>query len=87
MFSLSDAVYRTLTDIVVAVSPVLNFKTFIMFVPNKKFINEKSKKITLRYVYTLRLIGPISYLGGYYKRTKVTKCIRQKMTLYFRALI
>ena len=27
----------------------------------------------LRYVYTLRLIGPISYLGGCYRRTKVTK--------------
>ena len=38
---------------------------------------------SLRYVYTLRLIGPISYLGGCYRRTKVTKCIRQKMTLYF----
>ena len=84
MFSLSDAVYRTLTDIVVAVSPVLNFKTFIMFVPNKKIIDEKSKKITLTYVYTLRLIGPISYLGGCYRRTEVTKCIHQKMTLYFR---
>ena len=32
----------------------------------------------LRYVYTLRLIGPISYLGACYIRTKVTKCIREK---------
>ena len=28
----------------------------------------------LRYVYTLRLIGPISYLGACYIRAKVTKC-------------
>ena len=41
----------------------------------------------LRYVYTLRLIGPISYLGAYYIRTKVTKCIREKTTMYFRGLI
>ena len=40
----------------------------------------------LRYVYTLRLIGPISYLGACYIRTKVTKCIREKMTMYFRGL-
>ena len=33
------------------------------------------------YVYTLRLIGPISYLGACYIRTKVTKCICEKMTL------
>ena len=33
-------------------------------------------------VYTLRLIGPISYLGACYIQTKVTKCIREKMTLY-----
>ena len=38
----------------------------------------------LRYVCTLRLIGPISYLGACYTRTKVRKCIREKMTLYFR---
>ena len=37
----------------------------------------------LRYVYILRLIGPISYLGACYIRTKVTKCIREKMTLCF----
>ena len=37
-----------------------------------------------RYVYILRLIGPISYLGACYIRTTVTKCIREKMTLYFR---
>ena len=37
------------------------------------------------YVYTLRgLNGPISYLGACYVHTKVTKCIREKMTLYFR---
>ena len=54
-------------------------------------LNPRSRKdtvsrclILLKYVYTLRLIGPISYLGGCYRRTKVTKCIRQKMTLYFR---
>ena len=35
-------------------------------------------------VYTLRLIGPISYLGACYIRTKVTKCICEKITLYFR---
>ena len=39
-----------------------------------------------QYVYTLRLIGPISYLGACYIHTKVTKCIRQKMTMYFRGL-
>ena len=38
----------------------------------------------LRYVYTLRLIGTISYLGACYIRTKVTKCIHEEMTLYFR---
>ena len=37
----------------------------------------------LRYVYTLRLIGPISYLDACYIRTKVTKCIREKTTMYF----
>ena len=42
--------------------------------------------IILRYVYTLRLIGPISYLGACYIRTTVTKCIHEKMTLYFRTL-
>ena len=41
-------------------------------------------KHCLRYVYTLRLIGLISYLGACYIRTTVTKCIREKMTLYFR---
>ena len=35
------------------------------------------------YVYTLRLIGPISCLGACYIRTKVTKCVPVKMTLYF----
>ena len=34
--------------------------------------------------YTRRLIGSISYLGARYITTKVTKCIREKMTLYFR---
>ena len=41
----------------------------------------------LRYVYTLRLIGPISYLGAcyiYVRIYKVTKCIREKMTMCFR---
>ena len=38
-------------------------------------------------VYTLRLVGSISYLGGCYWRTKVTKCIRQKMTLFSAVLI
>ena len=41
----------------------------------------------LRYVYTLRLVGSISYLGGCYRRTKVTKCICQKMTLFSAVLI
>ena len=40
----------------------------------------------LRYVYTLRLIGTISCLGACYIRTKVTKCIREKMTMFFRGL-
>ena len=31
----------------------------------------------LRYVYTLRLVGSISYLGGCYRRTKVTKCMSE----------
>ena len=35
----------------------------------------------LRYVYVLRLISPISYLGACYIRTTVTKCIRKKMAL------
>ena len=43
-------------------------------------------RFLLRYVYTLRLIGPISYLDACYIRTKVTKCIREKMTMYFRGL-
>ena len=38
----------------------------------------------LRYVYTLRLIERISYLGACYIRTTVTKCILEKMTLHFR---
>ena len=29
---------------------------------------------------------PISYLGACYIRTKVTKCNREKMTLYFRGV-
>ena len=36
--------------------------------------------------YTLRLIGPISYLGARYiraKPAKVTKCVREKIPLYF----
>ena len=36
------------------------------------------------YIYTMRLIGPISYLSACYIRTKVTKCICMKMTLHFR---
>ena len=40
--------------------------------------------VTSRYVYTLRLIGPISYLGACYIRTTLIKCIREKMTKYFR---
>ena len=32
----------------------------------------------------LKFIGPISYLGACYIRTTVTKCIPEKMTLYFR---
>ena len=36
--------------------------------------------------FPLRLIGPISYLGACYIRTKVTKCSREKMTMYFRGL-
>ena len=31
----------------------------------------------------MRLIGPISYLGACDIRTKVTKCIPEKITLYF----
>ena len=38
-------------------------------------------------LYTLRLVGSISYLGGSYRRTKVTKCICQKMTLFSAVLI
>ena len=38
-------------------------------------------------LYTLRLVGSISYLGGCYRRTKVTKCICQKMTLFSAVLI
>ena len=42
-------------------------------------------RTTLSYVYTRRLIGPISYPGaGYILCKKVTKCIREKMTMYFR---
>ena len=44
------------------------------------------KNIDLKYVYTLRLIGPISYLGACYIRMKVIKCIGEKMTMYFRGL-
>ena len=43
-------------------------------------------KADLRCVYTLRFVGPISYLGACYIRTKVTKCIREHMTMYFRGL-
>ena len=46
-----------------------------------------SAGILLRYVYTLRLVGSISYLGGCYRRTKVTKCLCQKMTLFSAVLI
>ena len=41
----------------------------------------------LRYVYTLWIVGSISYLGGCYRRTKVTKCLCQKMTLFSAVLI
>ena len=36
--------------------------------------------LLLGYGYTMQLIGPISYLGACYIRTKATKCIREKMT-------
>ena len=36
-----------------------------------------------RYVQTLRLLGTISCLGVCYIHTKVIKCIREKITLYF----
>ena len=50
-----------------------------------RFLSDEGPTLeTLRYGYTLRLIGPISYLGACYIRTKATKCIREKMTLYFR---
>ena len=42
--------------------------------------------VRLRYVYTLRLIGPISYLGACYIHTKVTKCIREKIPLLLLSL-
>ena len=48
------------------------------------FRTELELGLGLRFVYTLRLIGPISYLGACYIRTKATKCICEKMTLYFR---
>ena len=44
-------------------------------------INLKCLKLRL---HALRLIGPISYLGACYIYTKVTKCIREKMTMCFR---
>ena len=47
-------------------------------------MSEQSSYVHLSYVYALRLIGQISYLGACYIRTKVTKCAREKMTLYFR---
>ena len=40
------------------------------------------QQIVLSCVYTLGLIGPISYLGACYIRTKVTKCIPEKMSLH-----
>ena len=43
-------------------------------------------KCHLRCVYTLRFVGPISYLGACYIRTKVTKYIREHMTMYYRGL-
>ena len=45
--------------------------------------------LLLGYGYTLQVIGPISYLGACYihVRTKATKCIREKMTPYFRGRI
>ena len=39
-----------------------------------------SRKTWSSVLYTLRLIGLISYLGAYYIRKKVTKYIREKMT-------
>ena len=50
------------------------------------YVQEGRETQALGYVYTLRLIGPISYLGACYIRTKVTKCICEKMTLHFRGL-
>ena len=47
-------------------------------------MDQVNKDLMLRCVYTLRLIGPISYLGACYIYTKVTKCIREKMTMCFR---
>ena len=34
--------------------------------------------------FKVRLVGRISHLDACYTRTEVTKCIREKMTLYFR---
>ena len=60
--------------------------TVLRLLLGKHLVQQGQQSLDLRYVYTLRLIGPISYLGACYIRTKVTKCIREKRTMYFRGL-
>ena len=47
------------------------------------FPDHRSPGCHLSCVYTLRLLGPISYLDACYIHTKVTKCIREKFPLYY----
>ena len=52
----------------------------------KECLQQRGKRlcVIIFCFFTLRLIGSISYLGGCYIRSEVTKCICEKMTLYFR---
>ena len=52
----------------------------VLYVKGTSFVSFKI--LACSYGPALRLIGPISYLGECYIQTKVTKCIREKMTLY-----
>ena len=53
----------------------------------RKLLKSSSKLLKVRlHTANLQLIGPISYLGACLMRTKVTKCIREKMTMCFREL-
>ena len=84
----------TFADVIKCSSKICNINPcFLLYTKIKLFLGRRRRSnllklpinvsIRLKYVYILRLIGPISYLGVCYVRMTVTKCIHEKMTLYF----